>query len=142
MAKAKFRIIVAGGRDLPVNDKSIAATMKAIKQISKSPNHVELFTGMARGADQLPVHIFHKYGMAIRRFPAKWTDEHGKYNPEAGFERNHEMGDEATHLIAFWDGMSSGTKDMIAYAKSKGLVVFVIRYTIKRVKPKTLTPFK
>ena len=40
--------------------------------------------------------------------------------------RNRAMADTATHLIAFYDGKSRGTKDMIEVAKKKGLEVTVI----------------
>ena len=138
----KYKVIVAGGRDLPCNEMALKVTMKELKKISSKKNEIELFTGMARGADQIPVWLGHKHGVKVRRFPAKWTDEDGKYNPKAGFERNHQMGDEATHLIAFWDGMSRGTADMIGYAEKLGLTVKVLRYKIKRTPPRTLTPLK
>lgn len=34
----------------------------------------------------------------------------------------------ATHLIAFWDGKSSGTKHMIEIAQMKGIPVWVFEY--------------
>jgi hypothetical protein len=58
------------------------------------------------------------------RFPANW-DRHGK---AAGGIRNTAMANYGTHLIAFWDGESPGTRDMIAKAKRAGLKVLVIRY--------------
>lgn len=127
----KYRVIIAGGRDLPVNDKSIEVALKELKKITKNPKQIELFSGMARGADQIPIHIESRHKVKCRRFPAKWTREDGTYNSTAGFERNHAMGDEATHLIAFWDGVSGGTADMIGYARCKGLVVKVLRYKVK-----------
>lgn len=37
----------------------------------------------------------------------------------------------ATHLVAFWDGASRGTKKLIDQAKVAGLKVRVVRYTVK-----------
>ena len=34
----------------------------------------------------------------------------------------------ATHLIAFWDGKSSGTKHMIDIAQEKGIPIWVFNY--------------
>ena len=51
--------------------------------------------------------------------PALWNE----YGKRAGMLRNHEMGDIATHLVAFWDKKSRGTKDMIDYARHKKLHV-------------------
>ena len=49
----------------------------------------------------------------IKYFPADWNT----YGKSAGFVRNIEMAENATALIAFWDGKSSGTKHMIETAK-------------------------
>jgi hypothetical protein len=38
------------------------------------------------------------------------------------------MADNADALIAFWDGESKGTKNMIDNARRKGLAVRVIQY--------------
>lgn len=51
--------------------------------------------------------------------PALWNE----YGKRAGMLRNHEMGDIATHLVAFWDKKSRGTKDMIDYARAQKLHV-------------------
>jgi predicted NAD-dependent protein-ADP-ribosyltransferase YbiA (DUF1768 family) len=42
-----------------------------------------------------------------------------------------ETGDYAEALIAIWDGVSRGTKDMIDYATAKGLKVYV--YIVKNI---------
>lgn len=63
-------------------------------------------------------------GFQLRRFPADW-EQHGK---SAGHIRNAKMADNADALIAFWDGESKGTKNMIDNARRKGLAVRVIQY--------------
>ena len=69
-------------------------------------------------------------GFDVIPFYANW-DLHGI---AAGPIRNHEMGDYAKAgpdgggLIAFWDGASRGTKDMIEYAKKIGLSVKIVNY--------------
>ena len=57
-------------------------------------------------------------------FPANWK----VYPRIAGFLRNNDMLSIATHLIAFWDGKSSGTKHMIEIAQMKGIPVWVFEY--------------
>jgi hypothetical protein len=57
-------------------------------------------------------------------FKADW-DKHGK---AAGPIRNQQMAQEADGLIAFWDGKSRGTKDMIQKALNYGLETHVYRY--------------
>lgn len=43
-------------------------------------------------------------------------------------DRNHAMGNTATHLIAFWDNKSRGTKDMVNYMTKLGKPVKVFEY--------------
>lgn len=52
-------------------------------------------------------------------------DSKGK---QAGYLRNSQMADEGTHLVAFHNGVSRGTKHMIDLATKKGLIVRVIKY--------------
>ena len=62
-------------------------------------------------------------GFEVREYPAKW-DEHGK---AAGPIRNRQMFDSEKPelVIAFHNDLanSKGTKDMVAYARSKGCPV-------------------
>ena len=83
---------------------------------------IVIVSGTARGADQLGERYAAERGYQVRRFPADW-DRHGK---AAGPIRNALMADSADALIAFWDGMSRGTKNMIDTAKNRGLSVRII----------------
>lgn len=85
---------------------------------------VEIVSGTARGADTLAIYWASLYGITVKCFRADW-ETHGK---RAGYLRNTEMAEYATHCIAFWDGQSRGTKHMIDLARKKGLTVEVIRY--------------
>lgn len=60
-------------------------------------------------------------------FKANW-DKHGK---SAGVIRNRQMIEEggATALVAFWNGLSPGTKNMIDLATQYGLKVRIIKCT-------------
>ncbi|WP_197026348.1 hypothetical protein [Polaribacter sp. Hel_I_88] len=58
------------------------------------------------------------------RFPAEWN----KFGKAAGPVRNKEMAIYADALIAFWDGKSRGTKNMIQLAKQNGLLLKVILF--------------
>ena len=87
-------------------------------------NDVCILCGMARGADILGHAYAQKHGCKVEEYPAKW-DIHGK---RAGFMRNEEMAKNADALVAFWDGESHGTKDMIRRARKHGLDIRVIRY--------------
>ena len=64
------------------------------------------------------------FGYSLKYFYPNWE----KYGKSAGIIRNHEMGDYADYLLAFWDGTSKGTKDMIDYMKKIGKHGKVIIY--------------
>ena len=81
-----------------------------------------IVSGEATGIDTLGKSFAYENGFHVESFPANWN----KYGKRAGFIRNKQMGDYATHLIAFWDGKSRGTKNMIDYMKSLNKPVKVI----------------
>lgn len=118
------RVIVAGsqGFDDP------ARLDAALDRILSHLDDPVLVSGAARGADTLGEH----YAMSRRgdrdvpflRFPAEWN----RYGKAAGFVRNQQMAWAASHLVAFWDGESPGTRHMIETAEAEGLSVRVVRF--------------
>lgn len=123
----KYRIIIAGGRDFNnydlVQDVLLDMYLHLISD-NIAVRDIQFVLGGAKGADSLGEKFADEYGFDKKMFIPDWQSQ-GK---KAGILRNHEMGDYGTHLVAFWDGKSRGTKDMIDYAKKKGLEVKVIRY--------------
>ena len=79
---------------------------------------------MAKGTDTLAIRYADEHKLTKILFPANWK----KYPLIAGFLRNEDMLNIATHLIAFWDNKSSGTKHMIEIAKKKGIPVWIFDY--------------
>ena len=77
---------------------------------------------MALGADALAIDYASNHNLTKILFPANWK----RYPRIAGFLRNEDMLSVATHLVAFWDGKSTGTLHMIEIAKAKGVPVWVI----------------
>ena len=116
-----FKVIVAGGREFK-DYQLLEKTLNDFLQDRKEPTRI--LCGMAHGADELGLLYAHRHNYELEKHPAKW-DIHGK---RAGFIRNEEMANNADALIAFWDGKSHGTKDMIQRAKEHGLSIRVIRY--------------
>ena len=90
-----------------------------------------VLSGTARGPDQWGERWAGELSsVGIERYPADW-DAHGR---AAGPKRNSEMAAEADALLAFWDGESAGTRDMITKARSAGLDVTVVRMDRKSVR--------
>lgn len=118
-----YRVIIAGGRDF--NDLSLLSLIcdRLLIKVTRLYN-VIILSGTARGADKLGEQYAQNSNFMIERYPADW-ETHGR---KAGIIRNQQMADKADALIAFWDGNSKGTQNMIASARKKGLPVRVIRY--------------
>jgi hypothetical protein len=115
-------VIVAGGRDFCDYIMLRSRLLSLLR--NHDPSTVTIVCGKARGADTLGEWFATEFGLNIDYYPADW-DRFGK---KAGYIRNAEMAENATHLVAFWDGTSKGTKSMIDLAKSKGLVTRIYRY--------------
>jgi len=118
-----FRVIIAGTRSF--NDYELLRDSCNNLLSEKQRTHtVVVISGTARGADQMGERYAKERGFQLRRFPADWE----QYGKSAGHIRNAKMADNADALIAFWDGESKGTKNMIDNARRKGLAVRVIQY--------------
>ena len=112
------RIIIAGGRDFEDYDYLLTVCRKLLTRADT------IISGCANGADKLGEQFAEKNGITVERFPADW-DKHGK---AAGHIRNHQMSLQADALIAFWDGKSRGTKNMIENAHKARLETHVYYY--------------
>ena len=116
-----FRLIIAGGRDF--------ANYELLREfvdfkLSRKQEEIQIISGGARGADAFGERYAAERGYLLRRFPADWK----QYGKAAGVRRNKEMAQNADALIAFWDGISRGTKNMIEEATAAGIIVCVKRY--------------
>ena len=124
--KKNRRIIVAGG--VHFNDyKALANTLdEYFKCVSK--DEIEIISGHARGADSLGERYAQEHDIKCTVFPADWK-KHGR---AAGPIRNKKMLEYAMEqqagLVAFWNGESKGTKNMISIAEKAGIEVKIVHY--------------
>ena len=88
---------------------------KTLNSLNLGPDD-KIVSGDARGADTLGAEYGTRHGIPVIHFPAQW-DTYGK---AAGFIRNEEMAEYGDYLVAFWDGASKGTAQMIQAMKRKG----------------------
>jgi hypothetical protein len=119
------RVIIAGGRDFADYELLFSRCESLLSRLQS----VTIVSGGAKGADALGEQFctdMTERGKpySLVRFPAAWDD----FGKTAGMLRNAAMAHYATHLIAFWDGQSSGTRNMLALAESEKLSSRVIRY--------------
>lgn len=117
------RVIVAGSRSFYNYDVLEQELDKLFNENEEfAGKEIKIISGMALGADTLAVDYADNHKLTKILFPANWK----RYSRVAGFLRNEDMLSLATHLIAFWDGKSNGTRHMIEIAKEKGIPVWVI----------------
>lgn len=115
-------IVVAGSRSWNDYDSFCDSLEKAIKMLGVS-NFVIVSGNASRGADAMAIQWADESGVPWIPFNADW-DNLGK---RAGFIRNAEMAEVATHLLAFWDGVSNGTKHMVQLAIEKEIPVLMFK---------------
>lgn len=123
MTSKEVRLIIAGGRDFEDYDTLVQECDQKLSRLA-STHHITIISGGARGADTLALNYASDRNYETVIMLADW-DTHGK---SAGYIRNSEMAETGTHLIAFWDTCSRGTKHMIETARKRGLLVHVVSY--------------
>ena len=120
------RVIVAGG--VHFNDYETLKNTLDDYSSNSSKEEIEIVSGHAKGADSLGERYAEEKGIRCTVFPADWK----RYGRAAGPIRNKQMLEYATEqeagLIAFWNGESKGTKNMISIAEKAGIEVKTVRY--------------
>lgn len=122
-----FRVIIAGCRDF--TDYNLLCQICDHMLSEKVKTHkVIVVSGHATGADALGEKYAKERGFILETYPAEWT----KYGKQAGPKRNLRMAEVSNALVAFWDGKSRGTKNMIDLANMKGIPVKVVRIDVEK----------
>ena len=80
-----------------------------------------IVSGGAKGADSLGEKYAINNGIAVKIFLPDWK----KYGRGAGFVRNKTIVENSDVVVAFWNGVSKGTKNSIDVAKklNKKLII-------------------
>ena len=119
---SKYKVIIAGCRDF--DDYELLKEKCDDFLQDEKKEDVIIISGHASGTDALGERYAQERGFQLETYPADWK-AHGR---AAGSIRNARMASAANLLIAFWDGKSRGTKNMIETAKNHNLKVVVVRY--------------
>ena len=120
LLSAETRAIVFGSRSF--NNKRLMK--RKLDRILARSTDVVFISGRAKGADRHGEEYANLHGHRVLKMSAEWDI----YDKKAGFRRNDEMLEIATHAVGFWDGQSSGTRDMIRKIKERDLPLRVIRF--------------
>lgn len=115
-----FQVIIAGGRDFA----DYELLQSKCDQFFRAKSPTAIISGLARGADMLGVRYAREKDIPVLEFPADWE----RLGKRAGMLRNLQMLEVADAVIAFWDGQSRGTANMVNETKKRGLPLRVVRY--------------
>lgn len=111
-----MRVAVVGSRDF-------AALDMVVEYVNSLPNDTVVISGGAVGVDRVAEQTAKKRGLKVVTHPANWN-LHGK---AAGQIRNRIIVDDCDTMVAFWDGISTGTKGSISLASKAGKLEKVFR---------------
>lgn len=132
-----MRVIIAGGRDF--NDYKLLKEKCDLIFANNKP--VEIIsgrcfapkTGVCTFTTYEGINVYGADGLGekwaeLNNVPVKPFPYLKQYGKAGGPIRNRQMAEYATNLIAFWDGKSRGTKNMIDTAKEFNLPTRIILY--------------
>lgn len=108
---SEIKIVICGSRSIT----DINILNEAIN--SSGFEFDTVISGGARGVDTLAIQWANTNNKKLEIYPAEWN----RYGIKAGYIRNKLMGDTGDGIIAIWDGISPGTKNMIDIARAKNL---------------------
>lgn len=112
----KLVIAIIGSRIFTDFNKFCEVVDRFIEFYREQYSDIEIISGGAKGTDSMAKEYASIRNIKFAEFKAKWG-EHGKL--AAGFIRNSQMVDKCDYMIAFWNGVSSGTQDSIRKASKK-----------------------
>ena len=132
------KVIVAGSRSF--ND--FALLYRTLESLFKE--EIIIVSGCAEGADRLGEEYARCKNYFVEKHPANWSDlnakpcrikygKYGPYNALAGHNRNKEMlnsvmkNEDGGCVVVFWDGKSTGTKNMIDISQKANIEVKIIK---------------
>lgn len=116
-----MRILICGNRSF--NDYPWFSAYMITKVLSEYEIS-EIVSGGASGVDGMAERLAVECKIPIKVFPAKWLS----FGKAAGHIRNKQMLEEGKPdmVLAFWDGVSRGTQNMIEQATKARVPVKVI----------------
>ena len=108
-----MKTIIAGSR--VITDSKLVFDI-----LNKLPFKItEVVCGEAPGVDLIGRDWAEEKGIPVKSMPANWN----KYGLSAGPIRNQEMAEYGEALVLIWDGVSTGSHDMLKRARRMKLMV-------------------
>ena len=121
------KILVCGCRNFDDTDLLNITLSNVLTELKDEK--CEFVEGGAKGADSLAKKFAEEHGIPVKEFPADWKC----YGRFAGPIRNKKMLEYGntgnSMLVAFWDGKSKGTKNMINLAQRARLEIQIVNFS-------------
>jgi len=119
-----IRVIVCGSRYFNDYDLLKSSLLRVLGQVL---DQVEIVSGTCRGADELGERFAHEFNLPLAQFRPDWNN----LGNAAGPIRNGQMLDYALQanfpiVIAFSNGKTHGTKDMVNKALNAGVQTYQV----------------
>ena len=107
-----------------VGSRGFTDYKKVCDELVQIENIDVIVSGGARGADSLGDKWAKDNNIETLIFKPDWK----KYGKRAGYIRNEDIIKNSDYVIAFWDGMSKGTKSSIDLCQRFGIKLKIVRY--------------
>lgn len=118
---------IVGSRDYPYPERVREFIRNLVVEVVPKEKQIHvrglptIISGGARGVDSIAEECARSLGLPVEVFLADWNRQpDGSYDTKAGFRRNQSIVDASDIVVAFWDGVSSGTRDAIVRAQKAG----------------------
>ena len=108
------RVAIVGSQNYP-------SMMKVVEFVERLPLNITVVSGGAFGVDTLAVQTAKRMRINTKEHLAEWN----KYGKRAGYRRNRFIIIDADVVVAFWDGVSKGTKNSIKLTKDHNKALYV-----------------
>lgn len=116
-----FRVVVAGSRTI-IDRPTIHRHLETILCQKMKTHAVTIISGCAKGPDTIGAEWALAKNLPVEYVRANWE----KFGKQAGMLRNQIMNNGCDAVIAFHDGKSSGTANMIQIAQQSKRMIRVI----------------
>lgn len=110
-----MKVAVIGTRNAPAD-----IGVKILQNLP--PNATEIVSGGARGVDSAAKELAQSLSLPLRLF----LPDYKRYGRNAAIKRNIEIIEYADEVLAFWDGVSKGTRQCIVECINRRKPVRVI----------------
>ena len=112
------RFAIVGSRHFP-------ELAQVAAYVASLPPGSMVVTGSASGVDAEATRVARERGLSVIRVPASFEEAR---DARAAADRNQRLVDQADVLVAFWDGVSTGTRGTVERALDSGKEVHVFTH--------------